>query len=140
MLIRLDRKKVFCITYFLFCVLPACFIWFSTEDELQQWSGLDLVVYPLLASLLLYAFALLFRRFDHVLALGVIAHLVVIAAILYALFWFGPASGLSRERDLALSLSLDRPMYWISFALSLAHLMMFATTEIAVQKLSKRRA
>ena len=74
MRIHLDRKKLLCLSFFLCCVLPPCFNWFSLEPEADAWTGLSLMPVPLLVGMTLYAFALLFDRFRHVLSLGVLAH------------------------------------------------------------------
>ena len=60
MSIRLNRKKLLCISFFLCCVLPACFGWFAYEGT--SWRGLSLLELPLLVSTTLFGFALMFER------------------------------------------------------------------------------
>lgn len=136
MRIRLDRKKVLFVSFFVCCILPACFRWFAAGAGSGDWTGLDLVGVPLLVSFALYAFALLFQRFRHVLWLGITAHILLLGCTLFCFLRFSVLAGLSSAGDLSLSLSTARPFYWVSLALQLVHLALFTTTEIAVQKLS----
>jgi len=133
--IRLNRKKLLCISFFLCCVLPACFSWFSVDDT--QWRGLSLVEMPLLISTSLFAFALLFERMRYMLPLGIFSHLLLTFFIVYCFVSFPLTSGLSFEYMLSLSFEAACPMFWVSFALHLFHLALFTTTEIAMQKLTK---
>ena len=77
MSIRLNRKKLLCISFFLCCVLPACFGWF--EDEGMSWRGLSLMELPLLGGTMLFAFALMFERARYMLPLGIFSHLFILA-------------------------------------------------------------
>ena len=140
MRIHLDRKKLLCLSFFLCCVLPPCFNWFSLEPEADAWTGLSLMPVPLLVGMTLYAFALLFDRFRHVLSLGVLAHGLLLAACLTCVFSFPRLSGTAGARDLHLSLEATEPGYWISLALLLVHLILFTTTEVAVQRLSQQNS
>ena len=137
MRIHIDRKKLLCVTFFLCCMLPSCLPWFAAGDA--RWSGYQLMGFPLLAAVALYAFALLFDRFRHVLSLGLAAHVLLLAAWLNSLLSFPLLSGLGQARDLAMSMEALRPGYWVSFALGAAHASLFTTTEIAVQRLSRRK-
>ena len=135
MSIRLNRRKLLCISFFLCCVLPACFSWFSVDDT--QWRGVSLLEMPLLASTCLFAFALLFERVRYMLPLGIFSHLLLTVSILLVFVNFPVAACRSAVRDLSMSMEATRPMFWIGFALPLFHLALFTTTEIAMQKLSK---
>ena len=135
MSIRLNRKKLLCITFFLCCVLPACFSWFSVDDT--QWRGLSLMEMPLLISTCLFAFALLFERIYYMLPLGIFSHLLLTAFIVYCLVNFPLLANIQAARDLSLSFDAAQPMFWVSFALHLFHLALFTTTEVAMQKLTK---
>ncbi len=137
MRIHIDRKKLLCVTFFLCCVLPSCLPWFSVGET--GWAGYQLMGFPLLTAMAVYAFALLFDRFRHVLVLGLAAHVLLLAAWLNSLLRFPLLSGLGQVRDLTMSMEALRPGFWISFALGAAHAVLFTTTEIAVQRLSKRR-
>ena len=136
MSIRLNRKKLLCITFFLCCVLPACFSWFSVDDT--QWRGLTLMEMPLLISTCLFGFALLFERIRYMLPIGIFSHLILTVFIVNCLVNFPVLAGLSSTHDLSLSLEAACPMFWVGFALHLFHMTLFSTTEIAMQKLTKR--
>lgn len=133
MSIRLNRKKLLCVTFFLCCVLPACFSWFSVEDT--HWSGLSLMELPLLISTSLFALALLFERVTYVLPLGIFSHLLLSAFMVYNFIRFPIHAGLSATRDLSFCVDAAEPMLWVSFVLHLFHLALFTTTEIAMQRL-----
>lgn len=133
MSIRLNRKKLLCITFFLCCVLPACFAWFSVGDT--HWIGLSLMELPLLVSTSLFALALLFERVRYMLPLGIFSHLLLTVCIVYHFVNFPMSAEITGERDLSLSLETAEPMLWISFALHLFHLILFTTTELAMQRL-----
>lgn len=137
MRIRIDRKKLLCVTFFLCCVLPSCLPWFSVGEV--GWTGYRLMGFPLLAGVALYAFALLFDRFRHVLSLGIAAHVLLLAAWLNSLVSFPLLSGAGAERDLAMSMGAVQPGYWVSLALGAVHLALFTTTEIAVRRLSEKK-
>ena len=136
MSIRLNRRKLLCISFFLCCVLPACFSWFSVDDT--QWRGLSLLEMPLLISTCLFAFALLFERVRYMLPLGIFSHLLLAVSILLVFVNFPVAAGYTAARDLSMSLAATRPMFWIAVALPLLHMALFTTTEIAMQKLSRQ--
>lgn len=135
--IHIDRKKLLCVTFFLCCVLPSCLPWFAAGED--SWAGYRLMGFPMLAAVALYAFALLFDRFRHVLALGLISHGLLLAAWLNCLISFPLLTGLGQARDLSMSMAAVRPGYWVSLALGIVHAVLFATTEIAVQRLSRRK-
>lgn len=138
MRISLDRKKLLLITFFLCCILPAYFKWFALESGSSVWSGM-LIARPLFLATVLFAFALLFARFQYTLSLGVAAHLLLIASCLNCLFSFTLLTGISDVRDVALSLTAATPMYWVSLGLEVFHLALFSTTEIAYQRLKKAK-
>ena len=135
MSIRLNRKKLLCISFFLCCVLPACFSWFSVDDT--QWRGLSLMEMPLLISTCLFVFALLFEHVRYMLPMGILSHLLLILFSVACFLKFPIGAGISSVQDLSLSLDATCPMFWVSTALHLFHLALFTTTEIAMQKLSK---
>jgi len=139
MLIRLDRKKLLLITFFLCCVLPSYFKWFDTDAHISGWTGMDLMGSPLIAASMVFAFALLFANFKYTLTVGILAHLLLLAVCLNCFFSFPALTGLAEQRDLACSLSAARPVYWVSLALEFIHLALFTTTEIAYQQLKKRQ-
>ena len=136
MSIRLNRKKLLCISFFLCCVLPTYFKWFEFGGDIADWTGLNLIGGVLLVGTMLFAFALFFSGFQLRLALGILAHLIVLLAVLNGFFSFPLLANIAAERDLSLSLSAAQPAYWIGLVLSVLHLAMFTTTEIAVRKLS----
>ena len=136
MSIRLNRKKLLCISFFLCCVLPACFTWF--ENDSLSWRGLSMLELPLLISTMLFAFALMFERPQYMLPLGILSHLVLLAFLLNCFISFPVVTGISDARDLSLSLDSVRPLYWLSLILLPVHLTLFTTTEIAVQKLTRQ--
>ncbi len=138
MSIRLNRKKLLCISFFLCCVLPACFGWFEYEDT--SWHGLSLLELPLLVSTTLFGFALMFERPRYMLPLGILSHVLLLASLLNSFVNFPLLSGIASARDLSLSLELARPTFWLGAALLIVHLALFTTTEIAVQKLSRQTA
>ena len=80
MSIRLNRKKLLCISFFLCCVLPACFSWF--ENDSTNWSGLSMLELPLLVSTTLFALALLFERPQYMLPLGILSHILLLVFLL----------------------------------------------------------
>ena len=136
MSIRLNRKKLLCISFFLCCVLPACFSWFSVDDT--QWSGLSLMEMPLLISTSMFAFALLFERIRYILPIGILSHILLTISIAVNFFNFPVIAGVSGEHSITTSLDTSCPMFWVSAALHLFHLAIFTTTEIAMQNLSKK--
>ena len=138
MSIRLNRKKLLCISFFLCCVFPACFGWFEYDSE--TWRGLSLLELPLLVSTTLFGFALMFERPRYMLPLGIFSHLLLLAFLIRAFVSFPVTSGIVATCDLALSLEAARPTYWLGIALLIVHLALFTTTEIAVQKLAKQSA
>ena len=138
MSIRLNRKKLLCISFFLCCVLPACFGWFEYGNT--SWRGLSLLELPLLVSTTLFGFALMFERPRYMLPLGIFSHVLLLAFILNSFINFPMLSGIAAARDLTLSLEVVRPSFWLGTALTTVHLALFTTTEIAVQKLSRQSA
>ena len=136
MSIRLNRKKLLCISFFLCCVLPACFGWFEYDNT--NWRGLSLLELPLLVSTTLFGFALMFERPRYMLPLGILSHILLLGFFLHCFVNFSVISGLTLTRDLTLSLALARPAFWIAVTLALLHLALFTTTEIAVQKLTQQ--
>ena len=136
MSIRLNRKKLLCISFFLCCVLPACFGWFEYDNT--NWRGLSLLELPLLVSTTLFGFALMFERPRYMLPLGIFSHVLLLGFFLYCFVNFSVISGLALARDLSMSFELARPAFWIAVALILLHLTLFTTTEIAVQKLTQQ--
>ena len=138
MSIRLNRKKLLCISFFLCCVLPACFGWFEYEGT--SWRGLSLLELPLLVSTTLFGFALMFERPRYMLPLGILSHVLLLTFFLNCFINFPQLSGIAAARDLSLSLEVVRPSFWLGIALSTVHLALFTTTEIAVQKLSRQSA
>ena len=136
MSIRLNRKKLLCISFFLCCVLPACFSWFSVDDT--QWRGLPLMEMPLLISTFLFAFALLFERIRYVLPIGILSHILLTIHLTLHFVNFPMTAGFSAERSISASLEMACPMFWVSAALQLFHLALFTTTEIAMQNLTKQ--
>jgi len=138
MSIRLNRKKLLCISFFLCCVLPACFNWF--ENENANWSGLSMLELPLLISTTLFAFALMFERPRYMLPLGILSHVLLLVFLLNSFISFPIITGITTVRDLSLSLEMVRPAYWLGLALLLVHLTLFTTTEIAMQRLARQTA
>jgi len=138
MRISLDRKKLLLITFFLCCIFPAFFKWFSLDAEISYWTGM-LMARPLFVATILFAFALLFASFKYTLSVGVAAHLLLLGAWLNCLLSFPILANISSQRDLAMSLAAARPMYWVSLGLDLAHLALFTTTEIAYQRLKRKK-
>ena len=136
MSIRLNRKKLLCISFFLCCVLPACFSWFSVDDT--QWRGLSLMEMPLLISTSLFAFALLFERIRYVLPIGILSHILLTIHLTLNFVNFPMIAGFSAEHSISASLETACPMFWVSAALQLFHLALFTTTEIAMQNLTKQ--
>ena len=98
MSIRLNRKKLLCISFFLCCVLPACFSWFSVDDT--QWRGLSLMEMPLLISTSLFAFALLFERIRYVLPIGILSHILLTIHLTLNFVNFPMTAGFSAERSI----------------------------------------
>ena len=139
MRIHLDRKKLLFITFFLCCILPTCFTWFSVESSSMAWRGMSLMGSPLLVGMALYAFALLFQHFVPLLVIGILAHLLLIADCLNCFFNFTVLTNMTQQRDLAFSLSSVHPFYWVSLGLIVAHLALFTTTELAVRRLKKKQ-
>ena len=135
MSIRLNRKKLLCISFFLCCVLPACFGWF--EYESTSWRGLSLLELPLLVSTTMFGFALMFERPRYMLPIGILSHVLLLAFFVNSFVNFPMISGIAAARDLALSLTLVCPAFWVGSTLALVHLTLFTTTEIAVQKLTR---
>ena len=136
MSIRLNRKKLLCISFFLCCVLPACFSWFEYRET--HWCGLSLMELPLLISTTLFALALLFERPRYMLPFGIFSHILLLAFLIKSFITFPVFSGIAPTHDLRISLDLARPAFWIGLALLPTHLTLFTTTEIAVQKLSRQ--
>ena len=136
MSIRLNRKKLLCISFFLCCVLPACFNWF--EDGSTDWSGLSMLELPLLVSTTLFAFALMFERPRYMLPFGIFSHLLLLTFLLNCFVSFPVITDIAAARDLSISLAFVCPAYWVGLALLLVHLALFTTTELAVQKLSRQ--
>ena len=136
MSIHLNRKKILCITFFLCCILPACFTWF--ENEAGTVSGLSTLELPLLIATTLFAFALLFERPQFILPLGILSHLLLLAFLFNSFLCFPVISSEPESMDLAESFRAVRPAFWISFGLLLFHMALFTTTEIAVRKLKKQ--
>jgi len=140
MRIRLDRKKLLLITFFLCCILPPCFTWFSVSGSTMSWTGMTLMGTPLLIGMALYAFALLFQHFGHVLTIGILAHLLLLADCLNCFFNFTVLTNMAEHRDISFSLEAVHPFYWVSLGLIVLHLALFTTTEIAVQRLKKTQS
>ena len=138
MSIRLNRRKLLCVSFFLCCVLPTYFKWFERNEGTSAWTGLNLIGEVLFVGAMLFAFALFFSGFQFRLTLGILAHLIVLVAVLNSFFSFPLLVDISPQRNLALSLSDAQPAYWIDLILSVLHLAMFTTTEIAVRKLSEQ--
>ncbi len=138
MQIRLDRKKLLLITYFLCCILPAFFKWFYVDPDISYWTGM-MIAEPLFIATLLYAFALLITDFKYILAVGILAHLILLGACLNCFFNFPILANIAGKRDLVFSLFAARPLYWISLGLELFHLALFATTEITYQRLKQHK-
>ena len=138
MSIRLDRKKILCISFFLCCVFPACFGWFETEADV--FSGLSQLELPLLIGTTMFAFALLFERPLFILPLGILSHLVLLAFTLYRFAVFPVNAGAASEYDLSHSLSSACAGFWVGLSLQLAHLILFTTTELAVRRLARHSA
>ena len=136
MSIRLNRKKLLCISFFLCCVLPACFSWFSVDDT--QWSGLSLMEMPLLISTSMFAFALLFERMRYILPIGILSHILLTINTVANFLKFPVTAGISTELGFTDSLDASCPMLWVSAVLHLLHLTLFTTTEIAMQSLSRK--
>lgn len=134
--IRLDRKKLLLLSYFLCCILPAFFRWFAVDTA--DWSGM-MIAEPLFVATILYALALLVNDFKYILVVGILAHVILVASCLNCFFSFPLLAGVADTRDLSLSLSAARPLYWVSLALELGHLALFTTTEIAYQRLKKHK-
>ena len=138
MSIRLDRKKILCISFFLCCVLPACFSWFQAAEE--SFSGLSQLELPLLIGTTLFAFALLFERPHFILPLGILSHLLLVGFSMYAFLTFPVSAGLASEQTIAVSLDAAGVGFWVGIALHLAHLALFTTTELTVRKLARHKA
>ena len=136
MSIRLNRKKLLCVSFFLCCVLPACFVWFSVDEA--QWRGMSMSELPLLVSTSLFAFALMFERARYMLPLGIGSHLLLLGFSLNNLISFPLISGVAAARDLSLSMDAVRPMYWVALSLMVLHLALFTTTELAMQRLTRQ--
>ena len=138
MSIHLNRKKILCITFFLCCVLPACFTWFECDAVTMR--GLSMLELPLLVGTTLFAFALLFERPRYMLPLGISSHLLLLAFLVNAFLSFPVAAGCSETYALSLSFDSACTAFWIAFALLIVHLGLFTTTEIAVQNFTKQSA
>ena len=138
--IHLDRKKLLFITFFLCCILPTCFTWFTVEGASMSWRGMSLMGSALLAGMALYAFALLFDRFGYVLIIGILAHLTLLCDCLNCFFNFTVLTNMAEHRDIPFSVDAARPFYWVSLGLIILHLALFTTTEIAVQRLKKHKS
>ena len=136
MSIRLNRKKLLCISFFLCCVLPACFGWFEYDGRI--WRGLSLFELPLLVSTTLFGFALMFERPRYVLPLGIFSHVLLLIFFISCFFSLPTAADIVSAHDLSLSLEMTRPAFWIGNISAFLHLALFTTTEIAVQKLTKQ--
>ncbi len=138
MSIRLDRKKILCISFFLCCVLPACLSWFQAVEE--SFSGLSQLELPLLIGTTLFAFALLFERPHFILPFGILSHLLLLGFSMYAFFTFPVSAGFVSKPAISVSLDAASAGFWVGIALQLAHLALFSTTELAVRKLARHRA
>ena len=135
-MIRLNRRKLLCITFFLCCVFPAVFVWFSTDTA--QWRGMSMMELPLLISTSLFAFALMFERAHYMLPLGIFSHLLLLGFSINSMVSFPLITGIDAARDLALSMDAVRPMYWVALSLIVVHLVLFTTTELAMQRLTRK--
>ena len=138
MSIHLTRKKILCISFFLCCVLPACFTWFETATD--TFSGLSLLELPLLIATTVFAFGLLFERPQFILPLGILSHVSLLVCSIIAFVRFPVNAGLADAKDLAISFEYAEIGYWVAIALILVHLALFNTTELAVRKLARHNA
>ena len=134
MSIRLDRKKILTVSFFLCCVVPTLFPWFHAGTA-QALRGIHLLGPLFILGAVLYLYALFSKRCRHVLVLGGLAHGVIFLAYLISFFQF-PAGhhGFSGRLD------SSQPSFWVSCILLAAHLVLFFTTEAAaMRRLNKRR-
>ena len=133
MSIRLDRKKMLTISFFLCCVVPTLFPWFQggTAEALR---GVQLLGPLFVLGAALYLYALFARRRRHVLLLGGLAHGVIFLA--YLISFFRSTAG---HCGLAGRLDASQPSFWISCILLAAHLVLFVTTETAIRRLLEKR-
>ena len=134
MSIRLDRRKMLTVSFFLCCVVPTLFPWFRAGAA-EALRGVQLLGPLFLLGAALYLYALFAKRCRHRLVLGGLAHGVIFLAYLVSFFQF-PAG----RHDFAGRLDASQPSFWISCVLLAAHLVLFFTTEAAARRrLDKRR-
>ena len=133
MSIRLDRKKMLTVSFFLCCFVPTLFPWFCAGADTAR-RGIQLLGPLFLLGAVLYLYALFSKSCRHVLLLGGLAHGVIFVAYLISFFTFpaGPHSFSAR-------LDTSEPSFWISCILLAAHLVLFVTTETAIRRLLEKR-
>ena len=134
MSIRLDRKKMLTVSFFLCCFVPTLFPWFHGGPA-QALRGIQLLGPLFVLGAALYLYALFAPRCRHGLLLGGLAHGVIFLAYLISFFRF-PAGHQGCPGRLDASL----PCFWISCILLAVHLLLFFTTEAAARRrMGKRR-
>ena len=132
MSIRLDRRKMLTVSFFLCCILPTLLPW-SQAGAAEALRGIQLLSPLFLLGAALYLYALFSRRCRHVLALGGLAHGVIFLAYLVSFLHF-PAG----RYGFAGRLDASQPSFWLSCLLLAAHLILFLTTETAARRRMSR--
>lgn len=134
MSIRLDRKKMLTVSFFLCCFVPTLFPWFYAGPA-QALRGIQLLSPLFVLGAALYLYALFAKRCRHRLLLGGLAHGVIFLTYLISFFQFPTGHQRFSER-----LDASQPCFWISCILLAVHLLLFFTTEAAARRrLDKRR-
>lgn len=87
MSIRLDRKKMLTVSFFLCCIVPTLFPWFHAGPA-QALRGIQLLGPLFIVGAVLYLYAMFAKRCRHVLVLGGLAHGVIFVAYLISFFQF----------------------------------------------------
>ena len=135
MSIRLDRKKMLTVSFFLCCIVPTLFPWFHAGPA-QALRGIQLLGPLFIVGAVLYLYAMFAKRCRHVLVLGGLAHGVIFVAYLISFFQFPVV-----HHGFVGRLDASQPSFWIGCILLAAHLVLFFTTEVAARRrLEKRRS
>lgn len=133
MSIRLDRKKMLTISFFICCFVPTLLPWFSAGPAAAL-RGIQLLGPLFLLGAVLYLYALFYKGCRHVLLLGALAHGAIALGYLLSFFTF-PVD----HHSLPARLDASQPSFWVSCILLAAHLVLFVTTETAIRRLLEKR-
>lgn len=133
MFIRLDRKKILTVSFFLCCFVPTLFPWFWVKDAAPL-RGIQLSAPLFIPGAALYLYALYAKQRRHGVLLGALAHGVILLGHLIGFFTFSP-----EVHGLAARLDAAGAGFWVGLALLAAHLVLFVTTETAIRRLLEKR-